>query len=149
MNKVVLTVKSVRVGISENGAFYTVTFNETFDGFVEKEQGVFTKEKVDCISFDARYMHYALINLVDGVDVLYTSKLSNDKAFEPCVIALLKGASFIIDREKFAQGDEYTTYNRDVLVHSNDGYSKNILAIEVAPKVQKLLDDIMDSVLSI
>jgi hypothetical protein len=145
MNTVVLTVKRVIVGVD----FYTVEFNEAFDGMVQVDDNQFAEAQIDSISFKSSYVHQAVINLLPGVDLLYTAKKQEDKPFATSVMALLKGATITVKRDKFLKGSTYITADGEELEHSHDGYTKDIIGIEVSDRVQKQLDRILDDVLAI
>ena len=145
MANVVLTVKRVVVGVD----FYTVVFNEEFDGMVQLDDNQFAEAKIDSISFNSRYIHQSVINLLPGVDLLYTAKKQEGKSFATSVMALLKEAKLTIKRDKFASGEKYVTADGEELEHMHDGYSKDILDIEVSDRVQKQLDRILDDALAI
>ena len=145
MANVVLTVKRVVVGVD----FYTVVFNEEFDGMAQLDDNQFVEAKIDSISFNSSYVHQSVINLLPGVDLLYTAKKQEGKSFATSVMALLKGAKVTIKRNKFAAGEAYVTSDGEELEHLHDGYSKDILDIEVSNRVQKQLDRILDDALAI
>lgn len=145
MANVVLTVKRVIVGVD----FYTVVFNEEFDGMVQLDDNQFAEAKIDSISFNSSYVHQSVINLLPGVDLLYTAKKQEGKSFATSVMALLKDAKMTIKRDKFAAGDTYVTDDGEELEHQHDGYSRDILDIEVSTRVQKQLDRILDDALAI
>lgn len=145
MSNVVLTVKRVLVGVG----FYTLQFNEKFDGLVETANKQFIESQIDSIGFDASYMHQSVINLLPGVDLLYAAKLKEGKSFAPCVAALLKEATITVKRDKFAADEVYVTADGEEKIHPYNGYTKDIIDIEVSTKVQKQLDKILDDALSI
>lgn len=145
MSNVVLTVKRVMCGVD----FYTVVFNEQFDGIVQVDDNQYAETKIDSISFSSSYLHQAVINLLPGVDLLYTAKRQEGKSFATSVVALLKDAKITIKRNKFAAGDTYITNDGEELTHQYDGYSRDILDIEVSARVQKQLDRILDDALAI
>ena len=145
MTNVVLTVKRVIAGAD----FYTVVFNEEFDGMVQLDDNQFAEAKIDSISFGSSYIHQSVINLLSGVDLLYTAKKQEGKSFATSVMALLKDAKITIKRDKFAAGETYVTSDGEELEHLHDGYSKDILDIEVSNRVQKQLDRILDDALAI
>ena len=145
MANVVLTVKRVVVGVD----FYTVVFKEEFDGMVQLEDDQFAEAKIDSISFNSSYVHQSVINLLPGVDLLYTAKKQEGKSFATSIMALLKDAKLTIKRDKFAKGSTYVTADGEELEHLHDGYSKDIIDIEVSDRVQKQLDRILDDALAI
>lgn len=145
MANIVLTVKRVVVGID----FYTVVFNEEFDGMVQLDDNQFAEAKIDSISFGSSYIHQSMINLLPGVDLLYTAKKQEGKSFATSVMALLKDAKLTIKRDKFAAGETYVTGDGEELEHQHDGFTKDILDIEVSNRVQKQLDRILDDALAI
>ena len=145
MANIVLTVKRVIAGAD----FYTVVFNEEFDGMVQLKNKQFVEAKIDSIGFDSSYIHQSVINLLPGVDLLYTDKRRKGKSFAASVVALLKDAKVTIKRDKFAAGETYVTGDGEELEHPHDGYSKDILDIEVSNRVQEQLDKILDDALSI
>lgn len=117
------------------------------------ETETYAEAQVDYIDFVPRVLIAQVINLVEGVDLMYTKKkeqgLKNDNgngfgAAELQVI--LRNAKLTIERTKFEVGDEYTTSDNEVRTHENAGYNTNITAIKVSERVQVNLDKLTDSI---
>lgn len=149
------SVKNVQVfGAGDSALRYRVTFDTMFTAMKKNyETEEYEEAQVDYIDFVPRVLIAQVINLVPGVDVMYTKKkeqgLKNDNgtgfgAAELQVI--LRGSKLKIERTKFDVGSEYTTADGKVEVHENAGYNTNITEIKVSDRIQGKLDDIIDSV---
>ena len=145
MANLVLTVKRVVTGVD----FYTLVFNEKFDGFVEVAENQYAEAQIDSISFNKSYLHQSVINLVTGVDLLYSAKKSENKSFAPTIMALLKNATVTINRDKFNIGDKYVTLDGEEKQHEYQGYSRDIIDIQVTKAVSELLDNVINQALSL
>ena len=112
--------------------------------------------EVDYIDFVPRVLIAQSINLIGGLDLMYTKKkehsLKNENAsgFGAAELqVILRNAKLEIKRTKFSAGDEYTTHDGQVLTHDYEGYNTDIVEIKVSDRVQDKLDDIADSMFNI
>lgn len=150
-------IKSIQVyGTVDSDVRYRATLDTEIDAIKRDENGDYIQAKVNYIDFVPRVLIAQCINLIPGLDIMYTKKkesgLRNDNgngfgAAELQVV--LRGAKLKIERTKFEAGSEYTTTAGETETHENAGYKTNIDEITVTDKVQAKLDDIFDSVFDI
>lgn len=151
-------VKSVQVYSNGDSSMrYRVTLDVTLEAMKKNyETDDYELADVDYIDFVPRVLIAQCINLVDGLDLMYTKKkenaLKNENAsgFGAAELqVILRGAKLEIKRTKFEIGSEYTDSNGDVQTHENAGFNTDIVKIKVSDKVQGKLDDLIDSVFDI
>lgn len=151
---IVAKVKSVKVNSDADNIRYTVQFDTMFDAITRnRETEEFEENKVDYIAFVPSVLIAQSLELVEGLDLMYTKKketaLRNDQsngfgATELHVV--LRNAKIEFTRTRFEQGDEYTTRDGEVFTHEYAGYNTDITKIVVTEKIQNKLDDLLDSI---
>ena len=155
-NEFTTKVKSIRVYSNGDSIRYRVTFDQSFDAIGKNEDGNYVDTQVDYIDFVPRHIIAQCLNIIEGLDLMYTKKkeqaLRNEGqggfgAAELQVI--LRNAKITLVRTKFEAGSEYTDSDGDVQTHEYAGYDTNIKDIVVTERVQARLDKLMDSVFEI
>lgn len=159
-NEVIIScsVKSVQVyGNADSSIRYRVTLDTEIDAMKKDyDSGEYAIASVDYIDFVPRVLIAQCINLVDGLDLMYTKKkenaLKNDNAsgFGAAELqVILRGAKLDIKRTKFEVGSEYTNGQGETVTHENAGYNTDLIKIKVGDRVQTNLDRLIDSVFDI
>lgn len=155
-NEITVKVKSIRVYSNSDSIRYRVTFDQSFDAIAKNEDGNYVDTQVDYVDFAPRHIIAQCLNIIEGLDLMYTKKkeqaLRNEGqggfgAAELQVV--LRNAKITLVRTKFETGSEYTDSNGDVQTHEYAGYDTNIKDIVVTERVQARLDKLMDSVFEI
>lgn len=151
-------VKSVQVYSNGDSSMrYRVTLDVAIEAMKKDyDTDEYVLAEVDYIDFVPRVLIAQCINLVDGLDLMYTKKkensLKNDNAsgFGAAELqVILRGAKLDIKRTKFEVGSEYTDAKGDVHTHENAGFNTDIVKIKVSERVQTKLDQLIDSVFDI
>ena len=155
-NEITVKVKSIRVYSNSDSIRYRVTFDQSFDAIAKNEDDNYVDTQVDYVDFAPRHIIAQCLNIIEGLDLMYTKKkeqaLHNEGkggfgAAELQVV--LRNAKITLVRTKFEAGSEYTDSNGDVQTHEYAGYDTNIKDIVVTERVQARLDKLMDSVFEI
>lgn len=161
MANINVTVKSVQVvefvteeqkklPLEQQRKSYSVklTFNESFEGFVENSNKEFIKTNVDYISLPKRVFLAKLFDLVEDLDIVHSYlKEKNDVGLgELQLKLLLRNATLDMEREFHEKGkDTYTTKSGEEVVYDNDGYTTDFLKIELSKKGQENFEKMMDN----
>lgn len=155
-NEFTTKVKSIRVYSNGDSIRYRVTFDQSFDAIGRNEDGDYVDTQVDYIDFVPRHIIAQCLNIIEGLDLMYTKKkeqaLRNEGqggfgAAELQVV--LRNAKITLERAKFEAGSEYTDNDGNVQTHEYAGYNTNIKDIVVSDRVQAKLDSLIDSMFEI
>lgn len=148
-----VTFNSIRVWSNGGTIIYRLQTNEEFDGIV-KNGDTYQEAKVNYVDFVSSFLVSQVLNLVPGVDMIYTKKKEqslrndNESSFGAAEIqALLYDGKLTLERIKFNPGDEYTTADGEIMQHSFAGYHTEIVDIQVRDELRKKLNTLFDSVL--
>lgn len=147
-------VKSVKVNSDADNIRYVVQFDTMFDAIIRnRETDEYEESQVDYISFVPSVLIAQSLELVEGLDLMYTKKketaLRADQAngFGATELhVVLRNSKIELARTKFEVGDEYTDRNGEVHTHEYAGYNTDITKIVVTEKIQSKLDDLLDSI---
>lgn len=151
-------IKNVQVySNGDNGVRYRVALDVAIDAIKkDADTGDYVAAQVDYIDFVPSVLIAQCINLIEGLDIMYTKKkehgIRNDNAagFGAAELqVVLRGAKLDIQRTKFESGSEYTDKAGETHTHENAGYNTDIIKIKVSERVRTKLDDMMDSVFDI
>ena len=144
-----VVVKAVRVYSTGDNVRYRVQFNSPFQGYAKDMNG-------DYIDFVPSVLIAQCLNIVEGLDILYTKKKeaglrSNGvTGFGAAELqAVLRNAKMQLERRHFSTGEEYVTADGEIRTHEHDGYSTSIVDISVTERIQTKLDDMLDKMLEI
>lgn len=155
-NEFTTKVKSIRVYSNGDSIRYRVTFDQSFDAIGRNEDGDYVDTQVDHIDFVPRHIIAQCLNIIEGLDLMYTKKkeqaLRNEGqgGFGAAELQIvLRNAKITLVRTKFEAGSEYTDSDGNVQTHEYAGYNTNIKDIVVTERVQAKLDKLMDSVFEI
>lgn len=131
----IVKVKMVNVIANESRATITLTFDKSFPGFVEKEDGSYGKGDVNHISFFRSRLTAQICDINDDV-AFYRSCLGHGFNQKNASIVLM-GAKLKINRTFKAQGelreDGVTPFERDC-------YITDVVGIELCDRAKKLID---------
>lgn len=151
-----VVVKAVRVYSTGDNVRYRVQFNSPFQGYAKDMNGDYNLTEIDYIDFVPSVLIAQCLNIVEGLDILYTKKkeaglrsngITGFGAAE--LQAVLRNAKMQLERRRFSTGEEYVTSDGEVRTHEHDGYSTSIIDIRVTERVQTKLDDMLDKMLEI
>ena len=134
-----VVVKAVRVYSTGDNVRYRVQFDSPFQGYAKDMNGDYNLTEIDYIDFVPSVLIAQCLNIVEGLDILYTKKKE----------AVLRNAKMQLERKHFSAGEEYVTADGEVCTHEHDGYSTSIVDIRVTERVQTKLDDMLDKMLEI
>lgn len=144
-------VIAIRVYSNGDSIRYRVQFDSSFDAIVKNADGEYVDGQVDYIDFVPRHLIAVCLNLVEGLDLMYTKKkeqgLRNDGAsgFGAAELnVVLRNAKITLEREKFEAGSEYPDADGVVFTHEHAGYNTSITNIKVTEKIQAKLDALID-----
>ncbi len=149
-----INVKStgIRVYSTNDSVRYRMQLNTTIDG-IQLVNGQYVDTKVDYVDFHPSVLVAQVINLVPGVDILYTKKkeqalrAGNNSGFGAAELQIvLRDATIELERAQFVAGEEYETSDGTKKVHEHDGWNTTIKNIKVSEKTQMLLDKVVDAV---
>lgn len=147
-------VKSVRVYSADDNIRYRVQFDTMIDAIVrDRETDEYVESQVDYIDFVPSVIIAQCLNIVDGLDLMYTKKKEqslrngSDNGFGATELQVVLGkAKMTLERTRFEAGDEYTDRDDTVQTHEYAGYNTNITAIKVSERIQVKLDALIDSI---
>lgn len=144
-------VMNVRVYSNNDSIRYRVQFDQSFDAIVRNADGEYVEAQVDYIDFIPRVLIAQCLNVIEGLDLIYTKKkeqgLRNDStggfgAAELQVI--LRGAKITMERNEFEAGSEYSDADGVVQTHEHSGYNTSITDVVVTERIQAKLDALID-----
>lgn len=151
-----VVVKAVRVYSTGDNVRYRVQFNSPFQGYAKDMNGDYNLTEIDYIDFVPSVLIAQCLNIVEGLDILYTKKKeaglrSNGvTGFGAAELqAVLRNARMQLKRKHFSTGEEYVTEDGEVRTHEHDGYSTSVMYIRVTERVQTKLNDMVDKILEI
>lgn len=151
-----VVVKAVRVYSTGDNVRYRVQFDSPFQGYAKDMNGNYNLTEIDYIDFVPSVLIAQCLNIVEGLDILYTKKKeaglrSNGvTGFGAAELqAVLRNAKMQLERRHFSAGEEYVTSDGEVRTHDHDGYSTSIVDIRVTERIQTKLDDMLDKMLEI
>lgn len=61
------------------------------------------------------------------------------------ISSALRGATFVVERTKFAEGDEYITYDKQTRTREHSGYDTNFIDVEYTEMNEKRVDRLLFS----
>lgn len=157
MTQVNITVTNVRAYSNNDAIRYRVSFKEKIDAIVKNDTGDYIDGKVDYIDFVPSVLIAQCIQHIEGLAFIYGNskeqglRNGNDAGFTAAHLTLIvAGATFKLERDKFAEGDEYTDMNGDIVgTHGHAGYNTNIVGITLTEKAQSRVDKVLDKALGI
>lgn len=144
-------VQNIRVYSNGDSIRYRVQFDQSFDAIVCNADNKYVETQVDYIDFVPRVLIAQCLNIIEGLDLMYTKKkeqgLRNDSqggfgATELQVV--LRGAKITMERTRFEVGSEYTNVDGVVKTHEHVGYNTSITDVVVTERIQTKLDSIID-----
>lgn len=155
-NEITTKVKSIRVYSNGDSIRYRVTFDQSFDAIGKNEDDDYVDTQVDYIDFVPRHIIAQCLNIIEGLDLMYTKKkeqaLRNEgqDGFGAAELqVILRNAKITLVRIKFEAGSEYTDSDGNVQTHEYSGYNTDIKDIVVTDRIQAKLDSLMDSMFEI
>lgn len=150
-------IKSIRVYQSNDTIRYRAQLDKTITG-IQKDTvtNQYIETNIDYIDFVPRVLIAQCLELIPGLDVVYTKKKeeglrnANISGFGAAELqAILRDAAVRIERTKFITGEEYTTSDGEVRSHEHDGYNTTINNIVLSPKMQSMLDKVVDNMFNL
>ena len=147
-------VKGIRVYNRGDRVMYRVGIDTLVDAIV-KEDDEYVDGEVDYVDFVPRVLIAQAIDLVDGLDLLYTKKKEQglrdgSNGFGAAELnVVLRGAKIQIERHRHEANEEYTTSDGVVETYEYAGYSTSIKKIVVTERIQKKLDEMIDKMFDI
>lgn len=155
-NEITTKVKSIRVYSNGDSIRYRVTFDQSFAAIGKNEDDDYVDTQVDYIDFVPRHIIAQCLNIIEGLDLMYTKKkeqaLRNEgqDGFGAAELqVILRNAKITLVRTKFEAGSEYTDSDGNVQMHEYSGYNTDIKDIVVTDRIQAKLDSLMDSMFEI
>ena len=149
-----VTIIGLRVWSNGESIRYRLQTKEKFTAII-KQNDEYLESEVDYIDFVPSYLKACVIAHIPGADILATKKtetaLKNGESngFGAAELqVLLRNAQMVVERTKYAAGDEYVV-NDEVLQHQHDGYNTEIIGIEASEKVATKLDALADAILGL
>lgn len=156
VNVIDVVVKAVRVYSTGENIRYRVQFDSPFQGYAKNMNGDYNLTEIDYIDFVPSVLIAQCLNIVKGLDILYTKKKETGlrsngvTGFGAAELqAVLRNAKMQLERKHFSAGEEYVTSDGEVRTHEHDGYSTAIVDICVTERIQTKLDDMLDRMLEI
>lgn len=152
-----VTVTNVRAYSNNDSIRYRVSFKEQIDAIVKNDNGDYVSGTVDYIDFVPSVLIAQSINYVDGLAYIYGKRKeqglrNGDSAgFTAADLTLIvAGATFKLERTKFAAGEEYTNADGEIVgTHDHDGYNTNIVGITLSEKAQARIDKVLEKALGL
>lgn len=144
-------VQNIRVYSNGDSIRYRITFDQSFDAIIRNADDEYVETQVDYIDFIPRVLIAQCLNIIEGLDLMYTKKkeqgLRNDGnggfgAAELQVV--LRGAKITMERNKFEAGSEYADADGVAQTHEHTGYNTTITDIVVTERIQSKLDTLID-----
>lgn len=148
-----LSVKSIRVYSANDDIRYRVQLSKAIEG-IKYDANVddFIKTEIDYIDFVPRVLIAQCLEQIAGLDVVYTKKKEEalrgggGSGFGAAELqSVLRDAKVTLERTAHVAGQEYTKSNGDVATYEHDGYDTSIKSIELAPKMQAMLDKVIEN----
>lgn len=157
MTQVKVTVTNVRAYSNKDAIRYRVSFKEQIDAIVKKDDGTYAESVVDYIDFVPRVLIAQAINYLDGLAYIYGKRKeqglrNGDSAgFTAADLTLIvAGATFELERTKFAAGEEYVDSDGEVAgTHDHDGYNTTITNVILSEKAQSRIDKVLERALGL
>lgn len=157
MATIKVTVSNVRAYANEDSIRYRVSFKEKIDAIVKDVDGEYVDGQADYIDFVPSVLIAQCIQHIEGLAFIYGNskeqglRNGNDAGFTAAHLTLLvAGATFSLERDKFAAGDEYADADGNVVgTHDHAGYSTDIVGITLTEKAQARIDKVLDKALGI
>lgn len=157
MTQVKVTVTNVRAYANNDAIRYRVSFKEKIDAIVKNDAGEYVDSQVDYIDFVPSVLIAQCIQHIEGLAFIYGNskeqglRNGNDAGFTAAHLTLIvAGATFELERDKFAEGDEYADTNGDIIgTHGHAGYNTDIVSITLTEKAQSRVDKVLDKALGI
>lgn len=157
MGTIKVTVSNVRAYANNDTIRYRVSFKEKIDAIVKNDAGDYVEGQVDYIDFVPSVLIAQCINHIEGLAFIYGSnkeqglRNGNDAGFTAAHLTLvIAGATFVLERDKFAEGDEYADANGVLIgTHDHAGYGTDIVGITLTEKAQARIDKVLDKALGI
>ena len=149
-------VQNIRVYSNGDSIRYRVTFDQSFDAIIRNADDEYVETQVDYIDFIPRVLIAQCLNIIEGLDLMYTKKkeqgLRNDGnggfgAAELQVV--LRGAKITMERNKFEAGSEYADADGVAQTHEHSGYNTAITDIVVTERIQAKLDTLIDKMFNL
>lgn len=152
-----LSVKSIRVYSSNDDIRYRVQLSKPIEGFkYDAAADDFVKTEVDYIDFVPRVLIAQCLEQIAGLDVVYTKKKEDalrgggGSGFGAAELqSVLRDAKVTLVRTMHVVGQEYTTASGEVRTYEHDGYDTSIKNIELAPKMQTMLDKVIENMFTL
>lgn len=150
-------IKSIRVYQANDTIRYRVQLDKTITGIQrDAVTNQYTETDIDYIDFVPRVLVAQCLELIPGLDVVYTKKKEeglrngNASGFGAAELqAILRDAAVKIERSKFVTGEEYTTSEGEVRSHEHDGYNTAIIDVALSPRMQIVLDKVVDNMFNL
>lgn len=157
MTQVKVTVTNVRAYSNNDAIRYRVSFKEKIDAIVKDADGEYVDGQVDYIDFVPSVLIAQCIQHIEGLAFIYGNnkeqglRNGNDAGFTAAHLALVvAGATFKLERDKFAEGDEYANIDGEIIgTHGHAGYNTDIVGITLTEKAQARIDKVLDKALGI
>lgn len=157
MATVKVTVTNVRAYANEDSIRYRVSFKEKIDAIIRNTDGEYVDGQVDYIDFVPSVLIAQCIQHIEGLAFIYGNnkeqglRNGNDSGFTAAHLTLIvAGATFKLERDKFAEGEEYADTNGVIIgTHDHAGYSTDIVGITLTEKSQARIDKVLDKALGI
>lgn len=157
MGTIKVTVTNVRAYANEDAIRYRVSFKEKIGAIVKDADGEYVDGQVDYIDFVPSVLIAQCIQHIEGLAFIYGNnkeqglRNGNDAGFTAAHLTLIiAGATFKLERDKFAEGDEYADANGIIIgTHDHAGYNTNIVDVTLTEKAQARIDKVLDKALGI
>lgn len=150
-------VKSIRVYQADDTVRYRVQLDKAIIGIqCDVMTNQYIETDVDYIDFVPRVLIAQCLEKIPGLDVVYTKKKEeglrngNASGFGAAELqVVLRDAVMKLQRTKFVAGEEYTTANAEVKTHDHDGYNTAIADVVLSPRMQSVLDKVVENMFNL
>lgn len=151
MQTIKVTIKDIAVFTLSDKIYARLKFDKSFTANVRVgEQNV--QQEVDYIDYSREHLMHLVCGIVPEINILanHRKELAVGDSAKRFTIAnlgiYLIGATLTIDRTPFAKDSTYVDYNGETKVHTHDGFSKEIVAIELTERGERRLDNALANI---
>lgn len=150
-------IKSIRVYQMNDSVRYRIQLDKTIIGIQrDAVSNQYVETEIDYIDFVPRVLIAQCLEKIPGLDVVYTKKKEeglrngNASGFGAAELqAVLRDAAIKLQRTKFVTGDKFVTSDGEVKNHDNDGYNTAINDVVLSPRIQSILDRVVDNMFNL
>lgn len=112
----------------------TIEFEEAIKGVVRKDDDTFEVGDINSLTYNAYYLTDVVCAADEDIadDYISYQESTGEQSMPLSMIkAALKGATLLVDRTPYNEGDEYVTYDGEVRKHSGKGFDKAIVGVDL------------------